>query len=81
MDLSKFRESTRPVGNKASFIHREWTRIKYWVLPPTNEKRTERFGQYRDFSIFLGAIVLVALTEDKISKWLDVTPEDMSKVI
>ena len=68
MDLKNFKESTRPAAKKASFIHREWTRLKYWIVPPTNDKRKERFGQYRDFAIFAGAIVTVALFEEKISQ-------------
>lgn len=62
MDLSKFKETTRPANNKAGWLHREWTRLKYWVLPPTNDKRTERLQQYRDFGLFLAAIGLIAFT-------------------
>lgn len=60
MDLSKFKETTRPDSNKAGFLHREFTRLKYWFVPPTNDKRKERFAQYKDFAIFTGAIVTVA---------------------
>ena len=60
MDLSNFKESTRPGANKASFLHREYTRLKYWFMPPTNDKRKERFAQYKDLAIFAGAVLAVA---------------------
>ena len=78
MDLTKFRETTRPAQHKAGFMHRQWARIKYWVVPPTNEKRKERFGQYKDFAICAGAILTVAYFEDKISKLFEIdTTEKM----
>lgn len=60
MDLSNFRESSRPANNKAGFFHREFTRLKYWILPPTNDKRKERFDQYKNLAIFLGVTGAVA---------------------
>ena len=66
MDLSKFRETTRVDNKKAGFLRRELTRLKYWFLPPTNDKRKERYGQYKDFTIFLGAALAVAFFEEKI---------------
>lgn len=61
MDLSNFRESTRPAPNKAGLLHREFTRLKYWILPPTSDKRKERVEQYKNFAIFLGISATVAV--------------------
>lgn len=79
MDLRNFKESTRPAANKAGFFHRELTRIKYWLLPPTNDKRKERFAQYKDLAIFTGAIVAVAIFEEKISKLFEIDTADLSR--
>jgi hypothetical protein len=61
MDLSNFRESSRPANNKAGFLQREFTRLKYWILPPTNDKRKERFDQYKNLAIFIGVTATVAI--------------------
>jgi len=79
MDLSNFKESSRPANNKAGFFHREFTRLKYWILPPTNGKRKERFSQYRDFGIFLGVTAAVVIFEEAISSALEINIEDITK--
>jgi hypothetical protein len=79
MDLRNFKESTRPGANKAGFWHREFTRIKYWLVPPTNDKRKERFAQYKDFAIFTGAILAVSFFEDKISNLFQIDTAELSK--
>jgi hypothetical protein len=79
MDLSNFRETTRVDNKKAGFLHREFTRLKYWILPPTNDKRKERFGQYRDFALFLGVTATVAFFEDRISSLLEINAEELTK--
>jgi len=80
MDLSNFRETTRPANNKAGFLHREFTRLKYWILPPTNDKRKERYAQYKDFGIFIGVIALVAVFEEQISSLLEINPDELAKM-
>lgn len=80
MDLRNFRESTRPAAGKASFWERTYTRVKYWILPPTVDKRNERVAQYKDFAIFLGTIGAVAYFQDNISKLLEVDPDAMRNI-
>ena len=84
MDLSKFKESSRIGGNKSvkkpNFITTNYTRVKYWVYPPTSERRKERFAQYKDFSLFLGAIIAVAIFEDKIKNFLEIETDDIKKM-
>ena len=85
MDLSKFKESSRltsTAGNakKTNFLTRNYTRVKYWVYPPTTERRKERFSQYKDFSIFLGAVIAVAVFEDKIKSFLEIETDDLKKM-
>jgi hypothetical protein len=79
MDLSNFKESSRPASNKAGFLHREFTRLKYWILPPTNDKRKERFAQYRDFGLFLGVTAAVVIFEEAISNALEINTEELAK--
>ena len=75
MDLSNFKESSRPASNKAGFLHREFTRLKYWILPPTNDKRKERFAQSRDF----GVTAAVVIFEEAISNALEINTEELAK--
>lgn len=70
MDLRNFRESTRPAAGKASVLERTYTRAKYWLLPPTVDKRNERIAQYKDLAIFVGVIGAVSYFQDSISKFL-----------
>lgn len=72
MDLRSFKESTRPAAQKASFLERNYTRAKYWLVPPTNEKRKERYAQYKDLAIFVGAALTVAYFQDSISRFLEI---------
>lgn len=60
MDLRNFRETSRPAVNKSGFFEKQFARLKYWVLPPTNDKRKERYTQYQDVGLFIGAIAVVA---------------------
>ena len=68
MDLKNFKESTRPAVGKASALHREWTRVRSWFLPPTNDKRKQRFDQYRDLALCAGAVLAVAYFEERIGQ-------------
>ena len=72
MDLRNFRESTRPAAGKASYFERTFTRVKYWLLPPTVDKRNERLAQYKDLAIFVGVIGAVSYFQDNISRLLEV---------
>lgn len=72
MDLTNFRESTRPATSKQGFIQRNYTRAKYWVWPPTADKRKQRVAQYKDFALFLGVIASVSYFQDNISKFLEI---------
>jgi hypothetical protein len=81
MDLKNFKETTRVSANKAGFLHREWVRVKYWFVPPTNEKRKERFTQYKDFAIFAGAILVVTVFEDRISQLFEVDTNELMRGI
>lgn len=81
MDLRNFKESTRPAAGKASYLHREWTRLKYWVMPPTNERRKERIAQYRDLAIFTGAILTVSYFQDRISQLFEIDTAELTRGI
>ena len=81
MDLRNFKESTRPAANKAGFFERTYTRARYWLLPPTDDKRTERFEQYKDFALFLGVIAGVSYFQDSISKLLEIDTEAAKNLI
>ena len=78
MDLKNFKESTRP-GAKSSVVHREWTRLKYWIVPPTNDKRKERFAQYKDIAICVGVTMVVAYFEDKISQLMEIDSAELTR--
>lgn len=81
MDLRNFRESTRPAAGKAGFFERTFTRAKYWLLPPTVDKRNERISQYKDLAIFVGVIATVSYFQDNISKLLEVDPDAARSMI
>lgn len=49
-------------------------------MPPTNDKRKERYGQYKDFGLFLGAIAVVAYFQDDIKKVFDIDVEQYSQL-
>ena len=80
MDLRNFKESTRPAMNKAGFLERNYTRVKYWLMPPTNEKRKERYGQYKDLAIFAGAVLTVAYFQESISRFLEIEADPKAMV-
>jgi hypothetical protein len=77
MDLRNFRESTRPAAGKANFLERTYTRAKYWLLPPTVDKRSERLAQYKDLAIFVGVVGAVSYFQDSISKFLEIDTESV----
>lgn len=73
MDLSKFKNSSRIGATKSEkngFLTKNFNRAKYWILPPTSDRRKERLSQYKDFGMFIGAILAIAVFEDKIKTFL-----------
>jgi len=85
MDLSTFQQSTSSLkassvkGKKNNFLKSKVDSIKNWIYPPTTTGRTQRMQQYKDLSIFFGAILVTALFEDKIRSYLEFDA-DMSKM-
>lgn len=57
---------------KVGFLKKNYYRLKYWMLPPTQDKRKERFNQYQNLGIFVGSVLVVAYFEETISKFLEV---------
>lgn len=76
MDLSKFKNSTKGKSaiqqKDAGFLKKNFYRAKYWLYPPTTDRRNERMSQYRTFSVFLGAVIAVVVFEDKIKAFLEI---------
>lgn len=76
MDLSKFKNSSKTKSTSqqkdAGFLKKNYTRAKYWLYPPTTDRRNERMTQYRTFAIFLGAVAAVVVFEDKIKTFLEI---------
>lgn len=70
MDLSKFKESSKPDVKKSNIFTTQFNNAKNWILPPTNDKRKERLGQYKDIGIFVGSIAFVAYFKESISQFL-----------
>jgi hypothetical protein len=66
MDLSAFQQSTSSLkasngkAKKSNFLKSKVSSIKNWLYPPTTTGRTQRMQQYKDLSIFLGAIIVTA---------------------
>ena len=66
MDLSTFQQSTSSLKGsagkikKGNFLKSKFESVKNWVYPPTTTGRTQRMQQYKDLSIFLGAILATA---------------------
>lgn len=70
MDLSKFKESNKSDVKKSNVVISQLNNVKNWILPPTNDKRKERLGQYKDIGIFVGSIGLVIYFKESISQFL-----------
>jgi hypothetical protein len=54
--------------------------LKYWLLPPTSDRRKERIEQYKDLAIFIAAVATVAIFEDKIKGFLEIETDDLHKL-
>lgn len=75
MDLSQFKSSSvsnkTKTGTKSSNpISRSFIALKDWVYPPLTTLRQQRMAQYKDLTIFAGAVLIVACFEDKIKNIL-----------
>jgi hypothetical protein len=70
MDLRNFRESSKPTKGKTNFFSQTYKSAKDWVLPPTNDKRKERYSQYKDFGLFLTAAAVITYFQEDISRLL-----------
>jgi hypothetical protein len=82
MDLSNFRGSAKPdIGNKAALVVVNLIRIVDWILPPTADKRKERFNQYKDFALFIGVAATISYFQDNISKFLEIDTEAAKNMI
>lgn len=85
MDLSQFRTSSTSSldksrgGSNGNIITRKFAQAKNWLYPPITTQRQLRMQQYRDFSVFLGAIITVAYFENKIRAYLEIDT-DLSKM-
>ena len=81
MDLSKFTNKSRTAPTEsAGFLKKNYYRVKYWILPPTSDRRKERLAQYRDLSFFIGSIILVSVFEEKIKNFLEIETDDIRKL-
>jgi len=49
---------------------KNYYRLKYWLVPPTTDRRKERMDQYKDLALFIAAVATVAVFEDKIKNFL-----------
>lgn len=73
MDLSKFKSSSKQNEKKeVNIITKNYYRAKYWLYPPTVDRRRERISQYKTFGLFLGSVILVVALEDKIKSFLEI---------
>jgi len=85
MDLSQFKASNTSTLDKSkvtkggNLISRKVAQAKNWLYPPITTQRQLRMQQYRDFSVFVGAIITVAYFEDKIRSYLEIDT-DLSKM-
>lgn len=61
-------------------MKKNFYRLKYWLLPPTTDRRKERIEQYKDLGIFIAAVAVVAVFEDRIKNFLDIETNDLRKL-
>lgn len=83
MDLSKFTNKSRGSGSSAeekNFLKKNYYRLKYWLLPPTTDRRKERVQQYKDLGLFITAVAAIAIFEDKIKNFLEIETDDLRKL-
>jgi len=81
MDLSKFTNKSKGTPAQShGFLKKNYYKLKYWVLPPTSDRRKERVAQYKDIGIFIGAILVITVFEDKIKNFLEIETDDLRKM-
>lgn len=56
------------------------SKLRAWLWPQTTEGRAARLTQYKDIGIFLGAVALVWLLEDRIREVLEIDPDELRKL-
>lgn len=62
------------------FLTKNYYRAKYWLVPPTVDRRKERYSQYKTFGIFLGAVAFVVVFEDKLKNFLEIETDELKKL-
>lgn len=82
MDISKFitSKSQSSVSSHHGYLYKKWNQIKLWLLPSTSERRSQRIGQIKSLGIFISAITVIALYEDKIREILEIEANDLQKL-
>ena len=69
MELNRLKSTGKAKGSEG-FLKTKYNKVKDFFYPATNERRKERFGQYKDLGMFFAAIITVVLLEDKIKSAL-----------
>lgn len=83
MDLSKFTNKNRgsnATQQESNFVKKNFYRLKYWLLPPTTDRRKERIEQYKDLGLFIAAVAVIAIFEDRIKNFLEIETDDLRKL-
>jgi predicted membrane GTPase involved in stress response len=81
MDLTKFKGAGRaPKTQGRNALNRLFTRVKETILPTNAERNKERMWQYKDLTIFVGVIVVIAVLEGKIKSFLEIETDDLKKM-
>lgn len=81
MDLTKFKAAGRaPKTQDRNALNRLFTRVKETILPTNTERNKERMWQYKDLTIFVGVIVVIAMLEGKIKSFLEIESDDLKKM-
>jgi hypothetical protein len=70
MDLRNFKEASKATKSKTGFFSLTYKSAKDWLLPPTNDKRKERYSQYKDFALFATVAAVVTYFQEDISRLL-----------
>jgi hypothetical protein len=74
MDLSKFKGAGKgpKAAQEKNVVKRFFTNMKETILPTSTEKKKERISQYKDLTMFVGAILVIAVFENKIKSFLEI---------
>lgn len=61
MELNKLKTGTKAIkGNNEGFVKKYYNKMKDYLLPPTHDKKKERYSQYKDLAMFIAAIMVIA---------------------